>query len=80
MRRLLRLNPNSEIIFQNAVKNNSNPTRPKSSTRSEQESQSDSSIENKSETETSEIKPRAHRQMPKFHENFRREEDNSPIY
>ena len=62
---LLRLNPNPELLFSNAVKKTSNPTRSTSPTGSEQESQSNSSSEDTNVT-------------IKFYENFVNEEHNSP--
>ena len=82
------MNPIPQLIFWNAVQNTSKPTKSKSPTSFEQGTQSDASSEDTSENETSEIetskietsstKPRIHRQSLKFHENFRREKDNSP--
>ena len=63
IRKLLRLNPNPKLIFSNAVKNTSNPTELKSPTRSENESQSDSSD--------------GTNVTLKNFENFGKEEDNS---
>ena len=64
LRKLIRLNPNPELIYSNAVKNTSNQTRSKSPTRSEQESQSDSGEDKK--------------MALKFYEKFESERENSP--
>ena len=63
IRKLLRLKLNPESIFPNAIKNISSPTRAKSPTRYEQESQSDSSEDTN---------------VLIFFETIGNEEDNSP--
>ena len=62
-RKLHTLNQNRELVFSNAVKKTSNPTRTKSPTISEQESQSDSCEDTN---------------VLKIFENFGNVEDNSP--
>ena len=64
LRKLLRLNPNPDLIFSNAIKNTSNPTASKYPTRSQQESQSSCS----EDTNVTQF----------FFDNFGNEEHNSP--
>ena len=77
IRKLLTLNPNVELIYSYAIKNNANPTGFKSPNSSEQQCLSDSSCEDRSETETSKTKPRVRRKSLNFYRNLGREEDNS---
>ena len=63
-RKLLRLNPDPQSIFSNAVENSINPTRSKSLTKPKQESQSESSEDTNVTL--------------KFFVNFGNEGDNSP--